>query len=223
MSMCCTTYKCCWENGRSKNMGQSASTSSNAKTARLASIDEGFEPANSHKDNGGNIIIQLNPVQSCNLHGWSNPKRTLSWEDVASSQRITFMQCLAQGLEPEQLHEMQPSIQHWIRQKRVSFTEVPYMTCWPLHPIMDLKGDISDLATMHYSGSVLRKLGITYRYMREELRMDDDWMRMLRYRPNEWKACLGFDEACASEMGEARVQKVFLMDMGMLKVAMNAP
>lgn len=95
------------------------------------------------------------------------------------------------------------------------------MVEWPLHPIEDLKGDISDLATMHYDAIVLRKLGLSYRFMRNELQMDDNWMRMLRYKPREWKEFLEFDESCASEMGHQRVAHVFGMDMGMLKIAMN--
>ena len=95
------------------------------------------------------------------------------------------------------------------------------MVHWPLHPIEDLKGDISDLATMHYDASVLKKLGLSYRFMRSSLHMDDDWMRMLRYKPSEWKEHLEFDEKCADEMGPQRVAKVFGMDLGMLKIAMN--
>ena len=47
-------------------------------------------------------------------------------------------------------------------------------------------------------------------------------MRMLRYKPREWKEHLGFTEKCAVEMGEQRVAKVFDgMDLGMLRIAMS--
>lgn len=39
-------------------------------------------------------ILHLTPTQSCSLHGWSNPKRTLSWDDVARNPRITLQKCL---------------------------------------------------------------------------------------------------------------------------------
>lgn len=97
------------------------------------------------------------------------------------------------------------------------------MTMWPLHPIKHLNGDISDLASMHYDSRVLQRLGINYRYMREDLKMDDDWMRMLRYRPKEWKDFLGFGELEAEQMGDKRLERVFMMDPGMLRVAMNVP
>ena len=200
-------------------MGQTFSNSSSPKYAGIVDEDSSscrLVPADSSAQ-----IIQLSPVQSCNIHGWSNPKRTLSWSDVANNRRISFVLCIEQGISAEQLHEMQPDVNLWIRHKQVSFQEVPHMVAWPLHPIEDLKGDISDLATMRYDASVLRSLGLSYQFMRNELRRDDDWMRGLRYKPREWKEHLGFDERCAAEMGETRVAKVFGMDMGMLRIAMN--
>lgn len=180
---------------------------------------------NLHEDNCGGtaVLLPLTPTQSCSLHGWANPKRTLSWDDVARNHKITLRACVDQGIALQDLHEMQPDLSAWIARKRVSFEDVPLMaTHWRLHPIVHLKGDISDLASMHYAPRVLQQLGITYRYMREQLRMDDDWMRMLRYRPAEWKEYLGFGEYEADQMGDARLEKVFMMDPGLLRIAMNA-
>ena len=95
-------------------------------------------------------------------------------------------------------------------------------THWKLHPVVHLRGDVSDLASMHYDPRILQRLGITYHYMREELHMDDDWMRMMRYKPGEWKAYLGFGELEAEQMGDLRLERVFLMDAGLVRVAMNA-
>ena len=129
-----------------------------------------------------------------------------------------------QGISQQELHEMQPDLTSWISRKHVGFSEVPLMaTHWKLYPIDHLNGDVSDLASMHYDARILQRLGITYRYMREELQMDDDWMRMMRYRPKEWKEYLGFGTLEAQKMGDARLEKVFQMDAGMLRVAMNAP
>jgi len=128
-------------------------------------LDEGL--LDSHNNNTHKTaIIQLTPVQSCNLHGWSNPKRTLSWTDVACNAKMTLAKCMEQGITAEQLHEMQPDVRLWIRHKQVSFRDVPLMVCWPLHPVEDLKGDISDLATMRYDARVLRDLGLSYEFMR---------------------------------------------------------
>ena len=51
--------------------------------------------------------------------------------------------------------------------------------------------------------------------------MDDDWMKMLKYKPVDWSRFLGFDNKCADEMGNLRVFKVFGMDATMLKLALN--
>lgn len=129
---------------------------------------------------------------------------------------------LVQGLTPQQLHEMQPDLSSWISRKQVSFSDVPYMAAhWKLHPIEHLKGDISDL--VGYDARVLQRLGISYRYLRERLQMTDDWMRMLHYRPKEWKDFLGFGELEAEQMGDLRLERVFMMDPGMVRVAMNVP
>lgn len=48
------------------------------------------------ESSSSNVILQLTPAQSCGLHGWTNPKRTLSWEDVARGRHITFGKCVEQ-------------------------------------------------------------------------------------------------------------------------------
>lgn len=124
-------------------------------------------------------FIHLTPRQSCSLHGWLQPKRTLHWDDVCSSDsQITLPRCLQCGLTPQQLKEMQPDVGMWIDFKGVSFNDVEMMLEWPLHPIRDLKGNLSDLARMHYPPRVLARLGITYEYLRGVLNMDDSWMQV---------------------------------------------
>lgn len=34
-------------------------------------------------------VVLLTPLQSVTLHGWMNPKRTLTWADVVGNPRIT--------------------------------------------------------------------------------------------------------------------------------------
>jgi hypothetical protein len=112
-----------------------------------------------------------------------NPKRTLSWDDLCnggsggSSKGLTLSRCLEEGLSAEDLRTLQPDVGMWVKHKGVSFEDVCSMTAWPLHPVHDLRGNISDLASMHYPASVLRDLGITYAYLRDDMHMDDEWMR----------------------------------------------
>lgn len=187
----------------------------------MMQMDNAPSPQPTQQPASTTAIIQLTPMQSCNLHGWTNPKRTLSWEDIKTSGSITLGKCLQQGISPDDLRSMQPDIKMWIKHKRVSFGEVVPMKAWPLHPVMDLKGNISDLASMHYPPHVLYHLGITYAYLREVLRMDDEWMRMLRYTPAEW-ATMGFTHKDAEGMGAKRLRDVFRMEPDCVLLAMSA-
>jgi len=165
--------------------------------------------------------IHLQPLQSVHLHGWLNPKRTLHWDDMCHNPRITLDKCLELGICNDDLRKLQPDVHLWIKHKKVSFAQVPRMVGWPLHPVRDLKGNIGDLATMHYSVRTLRQLAITYEYLRAELSMDDEWMKMLRYSPSEWSD-LGFERHHVKEMGQQRVQFVFGMDTDLLLLSMAA-
>lgn len=173
-------------------------------------------------DNEQGVPIFLTPYQSCQLHGWGQPKRVLTWLDVRRNPSITFKRCMQSGIRVESLHMLQPNVHKWIESAKVSLSDVPHMTLWPLHPIKHLRGDISDLATMRYDASVLSSMGITYPYMRKELLMDDEWMKMLHYKPWEWCQHLNFDTQCAEDMGSMRTFKVFGMDVDMLKLAMSS-
>jgi hypothetical protein len=171
-------------------------------------------------------VLQLDPVQSCRIHGWMNPKRTLSWDDLCNggsggSKGLTLSRCLEEGLSAEDLRTLQPDVGMWVKHKGVSFEDVCSMTAWPLHPVHDLRGNISDLASMHYPASVLRDLGITYAYLRDDMHMDDEWMRMMRYTPAEW-AVLGMKKQDVVDMGRQRVSDVFQMEYEGLHLAIAA-
>lgn len=165
-------------------------------------------------------FIHLTPVQSCRLHGWLNPRRTLDWDNICSNRQITAKLCMQHGVPGSALRMLQPDVQMWIRHKGVSLSDVPFMLDWPLHPVYDLGANISDLATMHYPPSVLSRLGITYEFLRELMHMDDDWMRVLHYSPQEW-AHIGFTREDALAMGRKRVEWVFSegFDTTVLKVS----
>ena len=177
-------------------------------------------------DNKNTVIdplpfILLAPLQSCQIHGWLNPKRTLDWDDMCHKSGITLRKCMQSGVSATQLKSLQPDVQMWIRHKGVTLSDVPAMLEWPLHPVYDLQANVSDLATMHYSPTVMARLGITYDFLRNIMGMDDDWMRVLRYSPREW-AQMGFTREDAMEMGVQRVQWVFSMDYDALVLQVSS-
>lgn len=150
-----------------------------------------------------------NKPQSCTVHGWLNPKRTLHWDDLVRLPSATLQRCMGvAGLSASDLKLLQPDVRMWVRHKGVGLGDVPAMLEWPLHPIYDLGANIGDLATMHYSPEVMLRLGITYPFLRDCMHMDDDWMRVLRYSPSEW-GMMGFTRQEAVCMGKARVEWVF--------------
>jgi hypothetical protein len=155
--------------------------------------------------------LYLTARQSCNIHGWLNPKRTLHWDDVREKKALTIKALLGHGLTSIDLKSLQPDVEQWIQSGKASLSDVPSMLAWPLHPVKHLRANISDLSTMHYYPSVLGRLGITYSLMRDEMGMSDDWMKIMRYTPLEW-ASIGFDRTHATAMGENRVRSVFGMD-----------
>ena len=153
-------------------------------------------------------FIPLAPVQSCQIHGWLNPKRTLDWNDICSNSAITVRCCRRSGISGDTLKSLQPDVHMWIRHKGVGLADVPWMLEWPLHPIYDLHANLGDLATAHLSANVMARLGITYDFLRSIMNMSDDWMRVLHYSPPEW-AQMGFTDQDVREMGFQRVQWVF--------------
>lgn len=168
-------------------------------------------------------IIQLSALQSCQIHGWLNPRRILSWGDICTYRHLSVHKLICEYKIPVQsLRALQPDVFRWIEDKHVSFEDVPLMIEWPLHPITHLKGDLGDLATMQYEPKLLCKLGIDYNYMRSQLRMDDAWMKVLNISAQDWSAHLSFNCEHADEMGPKRVKDVFGIDISLLKVALSA-
>ncbi len=152
--------------------------------------------------------LLLTPLQSCTLHGWLNPRRTLHWDDVAKSKDMTLKKLMGSGLTASDLKTMQPDVLLWIKHKGVGLADVPSMVEWPLHPVQHLRANIGDLATMHFSPALMQRLGITYTFLRTYMRMNDDWMKLLHYTPAEW-AAMGFGRDQAVAMGRKRIEWVF--------------
>lgn len=116
-------------------------------------------------------VIQLTGLQVIRIHGWLRPIPYLSWDHVVADRGITFASLVGMGIPVQDLHFLQQDVQQWISRKGVSFQDVPAMITWPLHPLHDLKGDLSHFLEQKYSADVLSRLGITFRVLRDELGM----------------------------------------------------
>lgn len=162
-------------------------------------------------------VIHLDPTQSISIHGWLNPKRTLGWKDICKGYWISVKTLVDAGISQKQMIYLQPDIHAWIQAKDVSFHEVPYMTSFPLDPIVHLKGDISTLVQQAYSSQTLQEIGMTYSHLVHEISMDASWMRMFSFTPAEWVR-LGMTYMDIDHMSDGDAKTVFGMTKTELKL-----
>ena len=120
------------------------------------------------------------------VHGWFNPKRTLTWNDVISTPHITLRHLVVKGDLPQSLlRSLQPDVQEWVAHGSASFADVPLMTEWPLHPVRDLRGDLSTLVEQRYDPMVLNSLGINFTVLKA-MGLTAEWMKMFDFSLREW-------------------------------------
>lgn len=125
-------------------------------------------------------VIQLTALQSCTLHGWYSPKRTMSWQDICLSSSITPKTLHNCGVSQTWLKLLQPDIHAWISEKNVSFSDVPYMTSWPLHPINHLGAFVSDMVYHKYDAFILKNLKIDFEVLLNA-NMTIEWMKLFKF------------------------------------------
>ena len=111
--------------------------------------------------------LRLTPGQACFIHGWANPKRTLSWEDIASCEHMTLQHLLAGRVPIATLHQLQPDAGAWVRAKRVVLADCPQMHPWAPHPIRDFHADLGDIIEAKWGADVMQSMGLTYRDLTE--------------------------------------------------------
>jgi hypothetical protein len=114
----------------------------------------------------------------------------MTWYDVSDQASLTLAQLIAMGISEKDLHHIQPDVRKWIKHKSVNASDVQSMLRWPLHPIKDLDGDLSDLMMGGYSAHVLHQLRVTYSDLLA-LHMSPQHMRVFHYTLQEWEL-LGF-------------------------------
>lgn len=180
--------------------------------------------------------IQLTPVQSVTIHGWSYPKRTLTWNDVCTckwidvkllagtgiSQEVScsppslfplqqterWHRCVMAAQTLQDMQTIQPDVHEWISRKGVSFSDVPLMTRFPLHPVLHLGGDISCLVEHKYSSKTLLDIGFTFMSLKDDLGMQPSWMKMMSFTAPEWRS-LGMTRADMECMSPQDVWLIF--------------
>lgn len=152
--------------------------------------------------------IPLTAGQAVTIHGWINPKETLSWVDVLANQELSFSFLNTHTRIPrELLHRMQPDIAAWVHAGRVRAEDTPALAPWRAHPIRDLKADLGDLINLRWPASVLAKSGVTYADL-VDAGMTHESMGLFGYTLCDWSA-LGFMAKDAERLSAAACARLF--------------
>jgi hypothetical protein len=156
--------------------------------------------------------LSLTPGQSVYLHGWWNPKPTLTWSDVLSDARLTMQFMLSAGLGMHMLYQLQPDVSRWLRAGRATLEDCPGMCQhWGAHPFKDFNADLSDVIAVRWSVDVMVKTGLTYRNLVDEAGMTHDTMALFTHVTLAGWAALGFSKDDAGKIPEVPLIRLFGM------------
>ncbi len=136
----------------------------------------------------GTMRITLTAGQSVTIHGWMNPKETLTWSEV--------------------LHRLQPDIGAWASAKKVELQDIASLAQWGYaHPIRDLKADLGDLIHLGWPAANMRRAGVAYSDL-VEAGMTPDSMVLFGYTLYDW-ITLGFSESDAAGFSAPALGRLF--------------
>ena len=155
--------------------------------------------------------IILTPGQAVTVHGWLQAKETLSWGDVLSNDGLSMEFLMHRARIPKELlHRIQPDLLAWLLAGRITLAETAELhKVFAAHPIKDLKADFPDLVALKWSAQVMRRVGVSYKDLREA-GMTNDTMGLFGYTLYDWTT-LGFCRADAEEVPAASLGRLFGM------------
>jgi hypothetical protein len=154
------------------------------------------------------LPVSLTPGQAVNIHGWFAPKTTLEWQDVVNRADLTFETLKQRNLTLRQLHELQSSVEEWVRHGQVTLAHGPEMAeLWLVHPVRDMRADLGDLIAIRWSAVTLRKMGVTWTDIKQ-LGAGPAIMPMFGFTLLGWQG-LGFGRHDLSEMTDAEIAVTF--------------
>ena len=155
--------------------------------------------------------IILSPGQAVTIHGWMNPKETLTWNDVIGNERLSIRFLIGTAKIPKELlHKVQPDLVAWLKAGRVTLPEThDLLSVWTAHPIKDLKADFGDIVALKWSAQTMRRAGMTYQDLRE-CGMTNDTMGLFAYTLYDWST-MGFSRSDAEGIPAAHLGRLFGM------------
>ena len=155
--------------------------------------------------------LKLSPGQACYLHGWLNPKTTLSWPDVRSNPTMTLQNLLGAGLTLDDLHGLQPEVSEWVKAGRVTLADCPIMAdLWGAYPVRDFKADLGDVAGFKWNADAMLRMGLNYAELVEIGLTPASMIVFTHVTLHGWSQ-LGFTRAEAAQVPEPVLVALFSM------------
>lgn len=155
--------------------------------------------------------LPLTPGQSCYLHGWLNPKTTLSWSDILKNPSMTLQNLTSAGLSLTDLHAVQPEVSEWVRAGRVTLADCPSMADkWGANPIRDFQADLGDIAGFKWSAESMMKMGVGYKEL-VDIGLTPASMVVFTHVTLHGWSTMGFTRSDAAQIQEPMLIALFCM------------
>lgn len=155
--------------------------------------------------------IVLTPGQGVLAHGWFNAREYLTWGDVLVNDKLTFEYMLfTMHLNERILHNLQPDLQAWIKNKKMVLENCPHLTFWDAHPIKDFRSDLADLIRMRWQAEQYKNMGVTYQDLLE-LGLTAETMMLFGFTLMNWVQ-IGFNRTHCESIPDNILYKLFSMN-----------
>lgn len=167
------------------------------------------------------MSIALTPAQAVKIHGWIQPSRRLSWEQVCQRDDLTFYSLfvvLCDGIHTPShrqhavatLHTLQPSLQEWICRGKVTLEdcEVLHMK-WDVNFTRDFPNmSIGNILMANMSHEAMVRCKMDVDILINQSGMTPDIMSLFHFSPRQWVQ-LGLRYDHIKDMSDALMCKVF--------------
>ncbi|EKX31404.1 hypothetical protein GUITHDRAFT_122393 [Guillardia theta CCMP2712] len=167
------------------------------------------------------MAIELSPYQSVMIHGWMRPCSVLTWKHVMASEQLTWPFLRSIGLSPERLKALQPDPAEWVKHGDVQLSMLPDMLCFPVHPILHLRADISEIWQMQLPSQLLEAMGVTYQQL-VDIGMTKQIMARWSFSLNRWRS-LGFREGDLQGWTDRDCVQVFHLSLQQTQAELRKP
>lgn len=154
--------------------------------------------------------IVLTPGQAILAHGWVRAREYLTWGDVLNNDKLTFSYLnQTMGISDITLHNLQPDLQSWIKNKKVQLEDCPNLSLWDAHPVNDFQADLADLIRMRWQAEQYKRMGIYYDSL-QNLGLTPETMTLFSFTLMNWIQ-IGFTRAHCENMSESILFRLFTM------------